>query len=186
MQSLIQRVLGVLGAVERVAMGLVMAMLFAVMVIVAADVLMRYAFNRPFSWAYDLISLYLMAGIFFLALSQTYAAGAHVNVDILPQVMPPWLNRICECVITATALVVFALITRFGFDRAVTAYMSADVMAGAIAWPTWLAIALMPLGAGLLCLRLAVYFVGHLGSLLTGRDLIPLSAGAHQAEETFE
>lgn len=41
--------------------------MFAVMMIVVGDVFMRYTFNRPFSWAYDLIALYLMAGLFYFA-----------------------------------------------------------------------------------------------------------------------
>ena len=55
------------------------AFMFAIMIIVFSDVIMRYAFNKPFSWAYDLISLYLMAGIFFLVLSEAYASNTHVS-----------------------------------------------------------------------------------------------------------
>lgn len=186
MQTLFQRALAAVGAVERVLMAIAMAMMLAVMAIVAADVFMRYVFNSPFAWAYDLIALYLMAGIFFLALSQAYADGAHVSVDVLQQSFPPRLKRLSECVVTGTALVVFAMMADFGFDRAVDAYVSADVVAGAIAWPTWPSIALVPIGAGLLCLRLALFFTGHLASLITGRDLIPVNAGAHQGGEVFE
>jgi TRAP-type C4-dicarboxylate transport system permease small subunit len=186
MQTLFQRALGVVGALERVLMAIAMVMMFAVMVIVAADVFLRYVFNSPLSWAYDLIALYLMAGIFFLALSQAYADGAHVSVDVLQQSFPPRVKRVCECVITGTAFVIFALMAEFGLDRAIDAYVSADVVAGAIPWPTWPSIALVPLGAGLLCLRLALFFIGHLASLVTGQDLIPVNAGAHQGGEVFE
>jgi len=186
MQTLISRLLGVIGLVERVALGVAMLMMLAVMAIVSADVFMRYVFNSPFSWAYDLISLYLMAGIFFLALSQTYAAGGHVSVDILEQSFPAWLKRGCECLITALAFGAFAVMADAGLNRAVEAYRSADVVAGAIAWPTWPAIALVPLGAGLLCLRLVLLFIGHLASLVTGRDIIPVAAGEHEAGEDFE
>jgi TRAP-type C4-dicarboxylate transport system permease small subunit len=186
MHTLIQRALAAVGAVERVLMAIAMVMMLAVMFIVTADVFMRYAFNSPFSWAYDLISLYLMAGIFFLALSQAYADGAHVSVDVLQQMFPPRLKRLTECVVTGTAFVVFALMADFGLDRTIDAYVSADVVAGAIAWPTWPSIALMPLGTGLLCIRLALFFIGHMASLVTGRDIIPINAGGHQGGEVFE
>lgn len=186
MQTLLERLLGAVGLIERAAMGIAMTMMFSIMVIVSADVFMRYVFNSPFSWAYDLISLYLMAGVFFLALSQAYASGAHVNVDILQQQFPAPLKRISECVITGLAFLTFVLVVRFGFDRALDAYQSRDVVAGAIPWPTWPAIALVPVGAALLCLRLAIHFIGHLASLLTGRDIIPLSSGAHDEGEIFE
>ena len=55
-------ILKTLGAIEKIASTIAAVFMFAIMIIVFGDVIMRYAFNRPFSWAYDLISLYLMAG----------------------------------------------------------------------------------------------------------------------------
>jgi TRAP-type C4-dicarboxylate transport system permease small subunit len=48
------------------------------------------------------------------------------------------------------------------------------VLAGAIAWPTWISAALVPLGCGVLVLRLLLQLVGNLLSLVSGRDLYPL------------
>ena len=47
-----------LGAIEKIASTIAAVFMFAIMMIVFSDVIMRYAFNRPFSWAYDLISIY--------------------------------------------------------------------------------------------------------------------------------
>ena len=59
-------ILRAVGRIEKLASTIAAVFMFAIMMIVFSDVIMRYAFNRPFSWAYDLISLYLMAGVFFL------------------------------------------------------------------------------------------------------------------------
>src|SRR4051794_22119560 len=75
--SVLDVVFRALGAVEKAVSSIAAVFMFAIMIIVFSDVVMRYAFNRPFSWAYDLISLYLMAGIFFLILSEAYASHAH-------------------------------------------------------------------------------------------------------------
>lgn len=186
MQPLFKTLLGALNTLERLAIRIVLVMMFAVMMIVAADVFMRYVFNAPFSWAYDLISLYLMAGIFFLGLSQAYASGAHVSVDILQQQFSPSGKRLAEIITAAVGLLAFAAMTKLGYERALDAFISKDVLAGAIPWPTWPSIALMPLGAGLLCLRLAVTLAGHLGSLISGQDLVPLPHGGHGTEEFSE
>ena len=146
--------------------------MFAIMMIVFSDVIMRYAFNRPFSWAYDLISLYLMAGVFFLVLSEAYASRAHVSVDILQQKFPPAMIRLSEIVTCIVGIVVFSLIAYLGFLRAVDSYQSADVMAGAIPWPMWPSVGLVPFGAGLITLRLALHLIGHVLSLVTGRAVI--------------
>lgn len=175
-----------LAAVERVATWIAAAVMFAIMVIVAADVFMRYVFNSPFGWAYDLISLYLMAAVFFLVLSHAYSVGAHVSVDILQQTLPPKAQRATEIVTSAVSFVVFVLIAWAGWGRMVDSYEQADVLAGAIPWPTWPALALVPLGCGLLAIRLAINFAGQLGSLVTGRDLIPLRTHGHGAQESFE
>lgn len=172
--------------VERIATGIAAIVMFAVMIIVSADVFMRYVFNSPFSWAYDLISLYLMAAVFFLVLSHAYIAGAHVSVDILQQKLHAKPFRATEVITTAASFVIFVLIAWVGWQRVVDSFEQGDVLAGAIPWPTWPALALVPFGCGLLAIRLAINFVGHLASLLTGRDLIPIARHGHGGQETFE
>ena len=178
-------VLRALAAVEKVASTIAAAFMFAIMIIVFSDVIMRYAFNKPFSWAYDLISIYLMAGIFFLVLSEAYASHAHVSVDILQQKFSPAMIRVSEIATCIVGIGVFSLIAYLGFLRAVDSFKSADVMAGAIPWPMWPSIGLVPFGAGLITVRLALHLVAHLLSLATGRSLIALPA-SHAAGETFE
>ena len=63
---MIKTSLKALAAIEKVTSAIAAALMFAIMIIVFSDVVMRYVFNRPFSWAYDLISIYVMAGVFFL------------------------------------------------------------------------------------------------------------------------
>ena len=175
-----------LDVVERIATWIAAVLMFAIMVIVAADVFMRYVFNRPFGWAYDLISLYLMAAVFFLVLSNAYLVGAHVSVDILQQTLSAKPYRVTELVTTAVSFIVFALITGAGWNRMVDSFEQGDVLAGAIPWPTWPALLLVPVGCGLLALRLLIAFAGHLASLVTGRDLFPVRPHAHHGQETFE
>jgi TRAP-type C4-dicarboxylate transport system permease small subunit len=182
---LIDRILKALGALEKIASSIAAAFMFAIMMIVFCDVIMRYAFNKPFSWAYDLISLYLMAGVFFLVLSEAYANNAHVSVDILQQKFSPSIKRVSEIVTCIVGIIVFSLIAWLGYLRAVDAFKAGDVMAGAIPWPMWPSIALVPFGAGIITVRLVLHLIGHILSLATGRSLIPLPA-SHATGETFE
>ena len=178
-------ILKALGAVEKVVSTIAAVFMFLIMIIVFSDVVMRYGFNKPFSWAYDLISLYLMAGVFFLILSEAYASHAHVSVDILQQKFPPAMIRVTEIVTCLVGITVFSLIAWLGFLRAVDSFQSSDVMAGGIAWPMWPSIGLVPFGAGLITLRLVLHLIAHVLSLATGRDLIALPA-SHATGETFE
>jgi TRAP-type C4-dicarboxylate transport system permease small subunit len=90
-------------------------------------------------------------------------------------------------VTSLVGLFVFVLICRLGYARAVDNYQQGDVLAGAIAWPTWVSSALAPLGCGVIALRLALQLVGNIASLITRRDLYPLPPviGVGEAK-TFE
>jgi TRAP-type C4-dicarboxylate transport system permease small subunit len=182
---MIQGINRILQGIEE-ATGLLAALvMFLIMVIAAADVGMRYVFNSPFSWAYDLIGLYLMTGLFYFVLSGTFAHHAHVSVDILQHYMTPRQRRLCEIVVCALSLLLFAAITYAGAERALVSYSDGDVLAGLIPWPTWPSIALVPFGAGLLTLRLALHLVAHLGAVITGIETIELTpvSGSPEAME---
>jgi len=51
------------------------------------------------------------------------------------------------------------------------AWSNGDVLAGAIAWPRWPALLLVPIGCGLLALRLIVDLIGNLGAAGGALDL---------------
>lgn len=174
----------VLIRIELLCQWLTGLLILAIMLIVFGDVIGRYLFNRPFRWAYDLINLYLMAGLFFLALSFTYAAHAHVGVDIVVQKLSDNGRRLAECLTCVVALPLFALISYAGATRAWTNWQNGDAMSGLIAWPTWVGAALMALGSGVLVLRLAFRLVGNVASLATGRAIVaPLAMHAHVGGE---
>jgi TRAP-type C4-dicarboxylate transport system permease small subunit len=170
----IKRVADGLGVLERALTVIAVIFLFVIMMLVVADVFMRYVVNRPFTFTYDLIGLYLLAGVFFFTLSDALREHAHVGVDILLSRFPPAGRRLSEIITALAGLFVFVLICKVGFERALENYEQHDVLSGAIAWPTWISAALVPFGCGMLVLRLALQLVGNVLSLVTGRDLYPL------------
>jgi TRAP-type C4-dicarboxylate transport system permease small subunit len=172
--EVIKRVADGLGVLERALTVIAVIFLFVIMMLVVADVFMRYVVNRPFTFTYDLIGLYLLAGVFFFTLSDALREHAHVGVDILLSRFPPAGRRLSEIITALAGLFVFVLICKVGFERALENYEQHDVLSGAIAWPTWISAALVPFGCGMLVLRLALQLVGNVLSLVTGRDLYPL------------
>ena len=181
---MLRRISGALSRLEAAMTYVGAALLFVIMVLVVADVFMRYVAGHPFSFTYDLVGLYLMTGLFYLVLAHAQSARAHVAVDILLDRFPAPARRICEIVSCLAGGSVFALITAAGYERALDNFVSDDVLAGAIPWPTWASAALVPVGAGVLVARLALTAVGHAASLVTGRDLVGLAplSGAEAAE----
>src|ERR1700761_2182303 len=151
---MIKRAGDILAAIERALTIIAVIFLFVIMILVVADVFMRYVVNRPFSFTYDLIGLYLLAGVFFFTLSDALREHVHVGVDILLSRFSPTGRRLSEIVTALAGLFVFVLICKVGFVRALENYEQHDVLAGAIPWPTWISAALVPFGCGVLVLRL--------------------------------
>ena len=187
MTQAIKRAGDALAGIERALTVIAVVFLFVIMVLVVSDVFMRYVMNKPFTFTYDLIGLYLLAGVFFLTLSDALREHAHVSVDILLSRFSPAGRRLSEIATALAGLFVFILICKVGFERALENYQQDDVLAGAIPWPTWISAALVPFGCGVLVLRLVLQFVGNVLSLATGRDLYPLPpvTGVGEAR-TFE
>jgi len=160
--------------------------LFAVMAIVATDVAMRYVFNRPFGWSYDLVSLYFTLALFYFCLSRTYATHAHVGVDILHYYVSSRTRRVFALISCLVSAPLFATIAILTLRRALVAFAAQDVIEGAIEWPTWAYILLAPLGTGLLTLRLLADAAAHAVTLAGGPELIPLPPLARSADAIDE
>ncbi len=176
-----------LGWAERALLVVGAAFLVAIMALVVTDVFLRYVVGRPLTFTYDLIGVYLMTGVFFFTLSHAQGHHVHVAVDILVSRAPQRARIVAD---VATCLVggsIFTLIAYAGAGRAYDNYVSGDVLAGIIPWPTWVATAMVPLGCGLIVLRFAVTAFGHLLTLTTGREPAGLPAlNAAGVKEHFE
>lgn len=152
---MIRRISLALARYEAVLLALGAICLFAMMIIVFVDVAMRYLFNSPLGFSYDLISLYLMVGVFFFALSDTLRHDEHVRVDILYLRMPEGLRRLCDRISYGLAAVLFAVVLWTGLIRALASTAQGEVMATLIPWPIWVAYWMVPIGTApivLLCL----------------------------------
>ncbi|MDO8771526.1 MAG: TRAP transporter small permease [Burkholderiaceae bacterium] len=161
-------------------------LVLGIMVIVFSDVVLRYFFNWPLIWAYDLISMYLMAGAFFLSLSSTYAGHAHVRIDIFEQNAPPPMRRASEILTCLVGIALFGMIAWLGAERAWDNWVQDDRLGGLIAWPTWVSAVLVPTGCGLLVLRLVYRITGLILGLLTGRDWVEPIPRSDEGESLAE
>ena len=166
-----------LKAAERAVALVAVGFMLAIMLVVTADVVMRYLFNSPFAWAYDLIALYLMAGVFYFVLSDAHREKMHVGIDILQARMGPRVRHFADLLTALISLALFSLIAYVGAHSAWESFANDEILAGDIPWPVWLSAIIVPIGTTLLVLRLLLQFIGHLLGLTTGRES-PLDSGA--------
>lgn len=146
---------------------------FAIMLIVGADVLMRYVLNSPFSWSYDLISIYLVPLSFFFALSATFRRNHHISVDILYLRYPEAVQRLCRLLVALLfGPFVFWMIWLAALD-AHERYVAGDAISGTILWPTWIPSAIVAVGFAALMLRLLLDAVALAAAMLRGSPDVP-------------
>jgi len=174
--------LAVIARAEALLATIASVVLGATMAIVATDVVMRYGFNHPFGWSYDLVSLYFTLVLFYFCLSRAFSAHAHVAVDILHYYVSARTRRVFALISCTLSAPLFAIIAAVTFQRAVDAFARHDIIEGAIEWPTWAYLALAPLGTALLTLRLLVDATAHAVALSGGPELIPLPPLARSDE----
>lgn len=148
--------------------------MFAVMITVILDVTMRYVFAAPLAWSYDLISLYLMVAVFFLALGDTLHHHGHIAIDLLQPHMPMRLRHIGETIGYALTTVLVAMIAWEAWERMATAFANSEVTPTIIQWPTWPAYFFVVIGSLSLMLRAAYRTIGHLASAIAGHALVEL------------
>jgi len=157
--------------VERLSMAIAGICFVMIVLITAVDVAMRYVFNAPLIWAFELISDYLMVAIFFLAIGATQRFNQNIGVDILVRRLPERPRAALAAACLVLVLGYIGLVGHAGWYVFADAWSNGDVLAGAIAWPRWPALLLVPIGCGLLVLRLIVDLIGNLGAAGGALDL---------------
>lgn len=157
--------------------------LFSIMLIVVADVFMRYVFNSPFIWSYELISMYLMVIVFFFSLSNTLEENGHIAVDFLHIKISERTRHLFLAIGYWCSLVVFCIVFYASVHETWISYMNKDVIDGLIEWPKWLSWLSVPIGTSLLIARILFRALGHTFSAMTNSSHIelPLISG-HEKE----
>lgn len=136
------------------ASGAVVITLF-VMFFVGAEVVMRYGFNSPIPGHLEGSEL-LMPVIVFLALSYTQATHGHVGMDLALDALPAAAARWARIATLLITIVVCVILAYFSYRNAYQLWAYDDVTMTPPYFPTWPAAAAIPLGYGLISIRMYV------------------------------
>lgn len=132
--------------------------LLLMMLVISADALGRF-FGSPVQGAYEFTAYYLMVIVAFGALPRSFRTGGQVKLDLLE----PWLSRIpgraAYRLVILLSLAAFLLLFWFSAGDAWRRISHRDTTFGVIQWPIYLSYVWLPIGVGILSLRLALEFV---------------------------
>jgi C4-dicarboxylate transporter, DctQ subunit len=115
------------------------------------NVVLRYVFLRPISWAEE-VSLYLMVWIVFIGGSMAVRTRGHMAIDLLPLALTPRNRQRLSVFVALLALVFFAVFFWYSGQHVLRVQgigQTTPVMGA----PMWLAYLAMPVGSALMGLR---------------------------------
>lgn len=148
--------------------------LAVIMLVVVADVTLRYAFRSPLGWSYDLIGTYLMVCVFFFALSDTLHHHGHIAIDIFTPQLPRWFLHASLGIGYAVSALLLAMIAWQAWYRTTAAWNANNLISATVPWPTWPSYLMAVIGTALMTLRCTLRAITHGGSFVTGRELADL------------
>jgi TRAP-type C4-dicarboxylate transport system permease small subunit len=136
-------------------------MIVAAVCITCQMIFVRYVMNESTIWQTELV-VYLVIGATLLGLPYVQKLRGHVNVDLLPLMLPPPLRVALAAVVFVASIVVIGVMFWYGFELWHMAWSRgwrSDTVWGAQLWAPYLA---MPVGFGALILQLGADLWGVL------------------------
>ena len=140
-----------------------------IMVLIVLDAALRYLWNYPLGFVYEVTTLYLMVALFFLALSGSYTNNFHIRVHIVLDMLGPRARRLAFLLTEGLGVVLFALIAVESAKQLAHAIAQNEAVIGIISWPTWPKYALVFTGSLLLTVTLALIWSTSLFNLISGK-----------------
>lgn len=135
----------------RISGYLILAMIFAT----GFEVVARYMFNRPTSWANE-ICMYLLLASAMLGVCYTQNTKGHIFVDWLTSGMPPKIQRFLDMAGLVTGLIFWGLLCWQGTLMSIKGWnwQSQTILEVPLIYP----LIAIPLGSLLMCLQLVADF----------------------------
>jgi C4-dicarboxylate transporter DctQ subunit len=115
------------------------------------NVVLRYVFLAPISWAEEL-SLYLIVWIVFIGCSVAVRTRGHIAIDLLPVLLSP-ANRKRLALAIATLMLIFLATFFYYSGQHVLRVQSSGQVTPVMQGPMWLTYLAMPVGSALMFLR---------------------------------
>jgi len=162
-------------ALHRVEEGLIAFILGAMTILTFVQVVLRYVFNTGFIWALE-ADFYLFAWLVMIGIAYCVRVRAHIGVDALVHLFPPTVRRWIGLLVVGLALL-YAGLMFYGAWNYIDRMMIIDIEAEDIPVKRWILSICLPIGFGILILRLL-----EMGwRIATGQ-----SSGYELADETAE
>ena len=128
--------------------------LVAVAVLINTDILLRLIANRPVQIQFELTELYLMPALATLSLARVFRDGGHLALEFMPERLPGAIGAAIGKLRLLLPAAFFGAVTFMAGKFALNALSHGAVEYGVVDWPLGWAYVVVPIGCGVLTLRL--------------------------------
>jgi C4-dicarboxylate transporter DctQ subunit len=147
------------------------AALLAIVALNAVNIILRYFFRSPLSWAEEAMLYLMILGVYLGAISVAWQQ-AHIRIDAILDFAPPTRRKVLEVISTGVLAAVLIPVV-FASFRVVGLLFDFDQRSDALTLPIWIAQSVVPISLLLIIvmsfLRLFVQLVGADSKSLTDR-----------------
>lgn len=151
-----------IGVVNRGAALLGAALLLAITLAVFYEVILRYVFNAPTEWSFELTG-YALVWAGFLAAGYALAHDRHVRVEILSDRLPGPMRTGLMVITDLIALGFCLAVAYHGFKYVHLSYITESASVSPLRVPMFIPEAGVPIGAVLLSLQFVARILVQLG-----------------------
>lgn len=143
------------------------------MVMTTLDALLRYIFNAPIVFSYHLTENYLMVGMLTMPLAWGFRTGGYIRINALALALRSRSRRFLLRSGLLVSAVYVAALAWYSAIHFIGVFQRGDFQMGVIDWPLWLSWVWVPIGVGLLAIRLFFLAFGpsddpHFGVSISG------------------
>ena len=131
--------------------------LLGIVAINGANVVLRYFFGSPFSWAEELMLFLMILGVFTGAVAVTWR-NLHIRIDTLVDRLPPAWRRAVSVVATLVSIGIIAVVV-VASSRLVALLQEMDQRSDALNAPSWIPQSFLTIGLTLVALMMAARLV---------------------------
>ncbi len=139
---------------EKILFRISLVVIFIMMILITVDSIGRYFLDYSIPGSYEFIEKYLMVIVIYLSISYTLKVGGHIHLDIFSEFIPKKFEGVLFYLNNILSILYFGIICYQGWIRTWVAWAGKEFLVDVINWPTYLAYIWVPLGSGLVIIRL--------------------------------
>ena len=141
--------------IEEVLTNCSVVLILGVMLWVVSEVIARYVFNSPLPGHLEGAEL-LLPMIVFFGVSYVQARDGHVGMTFVVDALPKKVRRVTDILALTVSALTCAALAYFSSKNAWLSYSYEDVTMSPPYWPVWPSAAVIPLGYGMLAVRMGL------------------------------